>query len=150
MMHLLLLTTMALPQTGAPSVGAAGWLAGCWSLTQGSRTVREHWLPPDGGTMMGVARTVSGGKTSEYEFLVIREGAEALEYVAKPSGQAEAIFRSTRIDANEMVFENPAHDFPTRIAYARIDTGLLATISGVVNGKPRRIEFRYAAADCAK
>jgi hypothetical protein len=150
MMHLLLLATIALPQAKAPSVHDAGWLAGCWSLTQGDRTVREHWLPPDGETMMGVGRTVSGGKTTEYEFLLIRQGATGLEYVAKPSAQAEAVFTSTRVGSREIVFENPAHDFPTRIAYSRSDGGLLATISGAVNGKSRSIEFRYQAADCVK
>jgi len=107
-------------------------------------------MPPDGGMLMGVSRTVSGGKTAEYEFVIIREGLKGLEYVAKPSGQAEATFTSTRVDGRELVFENPAHDFPTRITYSRVDGGLLATISGAVNGKTRTIEFRYRATDCLK
>ena len=32
--------------------------------------------------------------------------------------------------ANSVVFENPAHDFPTRIAYRRHGKVLTATISG--------------------
>jgi hypothetical protein len=60
------------------------------------------------------------------------------------------MFTSTRVDPREIVFENPAHDFPTRVTYSRSDTGLLATISGEVNGKPRSVEFRYQPADCTK
>jgi len=141
---------MAAPQGSAPAVTDAGWLAGCWTLTAGARSVTEHWLRPEGGTMIGVSRTVSGGKTVEYEFLLIREGTARLEYVAKPSRQAETVFTSTRVGESEIVFENPSHDFPTRIAYTKQDGGLLATISGTISGKPRRIDFRYTAASCTK
>jgi hypothetical protein len=128
----------------------AGWLTGCWTMTAGSRSVTEHWLGPEGGTMIGVSRTVSGGKTVEYEFMLIRQRAGGLEYVAKPSGQPEAVFTSTSVSATEIVFENPAHDFPTRIAYSKQDGGLLATISGTIDGKPRRIEVRYTGGPCDK
>jgi Domain of unknown function (DUF6265) len=122
------------------------WLAGCWQYTAGSRTVTEFWLPADGGTMLGLSRTVSGGKTLEHEFLLLRSGPRGIEYVARPSGQTEAVFIATRMAAGEVVFENPAHDFPTRITYRRADAGLMATIDGTVKGKPRAIDFRYVAA----
>ena len=50
----------------------------------------------------------------------------------------------------EIVFENPAHDFPTRISYRKVDAGLVATIDGMIKGKPRAIEFRYTSADCSR
>ena len=115
-----------------------------------SRTVTEFWLPPAGGTMMGISRTIAKEKTVEYEFLVLRGGANGLEYVAKPSGQAETIFTATRVARHEAVFENPAHDFPTRITYRLTATGLAATIDGMMNGKPRAIDFKYQRGDCAK
>jgi len=145
-----LIAVLATPQGSRPAVTDAAWLAGCWTMTRGSRSVTEHWLPPDGGTMIGVSRTVSGGKTVEYEFLLIRQGPGGLEYVAKPSRQPEAVFTSTRVKPGELVFENPEHDFPTRITYRRQEGGLLATIGGAVDAKPRSIEFRYTAADCTK
>jgi hypothetical protein len=130
------------------SVRDIGWIRGCWSLTEQGRSVTEHWMPPDGGTMLGMSRTVKAGRTSEYEFLLIREGARGLEYVAKPSGQAEAVFTATRVTTDEVVFENPAHDFPTRIAYRKRDDGLTAMVGGTLNGKPRTIEFAYKTAAC--
>jgi hypothetical protein len=96
--------------------------------------------------MLGLSRTVSGGKTVEHEFLLLRVGPRGVEYVAKPSGQAEAVFTATKVEAEEAVFENPAHDFPTRITYRKTDGGLVATIDGTIKGKPRAIEFRYSAA----
>lgn len=141
----LVLVLTAAPQGTVPSVAEAGWLAGCWTMTAGGRSVTEQWLGPEGGTMIGVSRTVSGGKTVEYEFLLIREGAGGLEYVAKPSRQAEAVFTSTSVGGDRIVFENPSHDFPTRITYTKRDGGLLATINGTIEGKPRSIDFKYTA-----
>ena len=131
-----------------PSVKDVAWIAGCWDSTRNGRHVTEHWMPPEGGTMMGVSRTTAGEKTTEWEFLIIRQGAKGLDYVAKPSGQREATFTAARAAANEVVFENPAHDFPKRIIYKRDADTLTATIEGSMNGKDRRIEFPYKKAAC--
>jgi hypothetical protein len=150
MITALLFAFAALAQ-GAPTVGDLKWLAGCWESTRAGRLINEHWMAPEGGTLLGMSRTVASGKTSEYEFLLIREGPRGLEYVAKPSGQAEATFTSVRVSANDVVFENPAHDFPTRIIYQRqSDGGLTAAIEGTMNGQERRMEFQYVPATCGK
>lgn len=150
MLMTVLVAIVGLWQASVPSVTDAGWLSGCWKSTTGNRSVTEQWLPPEGDTMLGVSRTISGGKTVEYEFILIRRGQHGLEYVAKPSRQREAIFTSTRVTSREIVFENPAHDFPTRITYRKVDGGLVATVDGMMNGKARAIEFRYSAADCSR
>lgn len=100
-------------------------------------------MPPLGGTLLGMSRTVRGAKTSEYEFLLLREANQRVEYVAKPSGQAEAVFTSTVVTNGRASFENPAHDFPTRITYTAGDGTLVATIEGTMNGQPRRVQFDY-------
>ena len=96
--------------------------------------------------MMGLSRTVSGGRTVEHEFLLLRVSPRGIDYVAKPSGQAETVFTATKVEPDEVVFENPAHDFPTRITYRKTDSGVVATIDGMVKGQPRAIDFRYSAA----
>jgi hypothetical protein len=102
----LMLLTIAgrAPQAAPPMIKDVAWIAGCWDVTRSGRHVSEQWMAPEGGTMMGVSRTVAGNKTTEWEFLIIREGAAGLEYVAKPSGQPEATFTSTRVSAGEIVF----------------------------------------------
>jgi hypothetical protein len=135
----------------AASINDAAWFAGCWEFTSGSRTVRETWTPPAGGTMLATSRTVTGAKTTEYEFVILREAAGGLEYVAKPSGQSEAVFTSTRILPDELVFENPRHDFPTKIVYQKQgDDGLLAIVSGTIRNETRSVEFRYRAVPCGR
>lgn len=145
-MMLLSLFVLSLPvfgQTPAPSIKDVAWIAGCWELDRNGRHVVESWLPPEGGTMMGVSRTVAGSRTTEWEFLIIREGRGGLEYVAKPSGQPEATFTAARASASEVIFENPAHDFPKKIHYKRGGDTLTAAIEGPMNGQSRRIEFPY-------
>ena len=145
--------TMFLVVTGAfhapaPTVKDVAWISGCWGHTRNTRHVTEHWLPVEGGTMIGVSRTVNNGKTTEWEFLIIREGSKGLEYVAKPSGQPEATFTAATASATEVVFENPAHDFPKKIGYKRDGDSLTAWIEGPMNGQSRKIEFPHKKAAC--
>ena len=145
-----LLLAAALSQSATPTVTDVSWMAGCWIIASPSRTVTEFWLPPAGGTMLGLSRTVVKDKTTEYEFLVLRSGADGLEYVATPSRQTQTIFTATKVGRGEVVFENPKHDFPTRITYRQADGGIVATIDGMMNGKPRAIDFTYRRGDCSK
>ena len=135
-------------QAPAPTVKDVAWIAGCWEYTRTTRHVAEHWLPAEGGTMIGVSRTVNNGTTTEWEFLIVREGAKGLEYVAKPSGQPEATFTAATASATEVVFENPAHDFPKKISYKRDGDSLVASIEGPMNGQMRKIDFPYKKASC--
>ena len=147
MMSLIFVTAIGF-QAAAANIADLAWMSGCWTLSSGTRTITEFWLPPAGGSMLGMSRTVSTGKTIAYEFIVLRAAAPGLEYVARPSGQTEAIFTSTKISSSEAVFENPAHDFPTRITYRRSRSGLTATIDGVIDGKHRVVDFAYTAGTC--
>lgn len=145
---ILVVFTMLTSPPQAPTVKDVAWISGCWALTQNGRHVVEQWTAAEGGTIVGLSRTVANDKTKEWEFLIVREGAKGLEYVAKPSGQAEATFTSTHVSANEVVFENPAHDFPTRIIYKRDGDALAASVEGPSNGQVRRIEYPYRKAAC--
>jgi hypothetical protein len=127
------------------TLATISWLAGSWSSDENGRQILEQWMPPAGGTMLGMSRTVARGKTVEYEFLLLRTEANGdINYVARPSGQSEAAFKLIRANASEVVFENPQHDFPQRICYSlKSDGKLTAAIEGTKNGKSRRVEFNY-------
>jgi Domain of unknown function (DUF6265) len=143
----------ASPVTRSPSAASAAptadtrqlaWLAGCWMQVRGDQQIEEHWMKPAGGTMLGMSRTVRAGKMIEFEFVQIKEAAGRLAYVAKPSGQAEAVFPMKVISAEAAVFEDLAHDFPQRIIYRRIgDAAIMARIEGELNGKARAIDYSY-------
>lgn len=126
-----------------PTVDHVAWLTGCWTMTRGDAVIEEQWLKPLGGTLMGISRTAKGGRIVEHEFLQIREVNGKLAYVAKPSGQAEATFAIKTISDGEVVFENPAHDFPQRILYRRTPDGVTARVEGTRNGQTRGSDFVY-------
>ncbi|HWA28836.1 MAG TPA: DUF6265 family protein [Lacunisphaera sp.] len=137
------------PPPAAPasfSIAKLAWLAGHWRLERSGRVVDEQWMAPAGGTMLGMARTVSKGKLIEYEFVQVREGPGGeLFYIAQPSGQKEAAFKVVSLTDTEVVFENKEHDFPQVIGYGlQPDGSALAWIEGPgKDGKPKRIEYPY-------
>jgi hypothetical protein len=131
-------------------VHRANWLQGCWESSMPARTIEEIWTAPKGDSMMGISRTIRDGKLVEYEMVVLREQGERLAYVAHPSGQPPATFLSTRVSPSELMFENPAHDFPQQIGYRRDGEALVAWISGVRDGRTRRVEFPYRRVRCVE
>jgi hypothetical protein len=71
-----------------------------------------------------------------------------LEYEAHPSGRPSAVFTARTATANDVVFENAAHDFPQRVGYKRDGDSLLAWVEGTTNSKSRRVEFPYRRVAC--
>jgi hypothetical protein len=143
----------ATPPAAAPvaahGVADLAWLAGCWASEGGEPGSEEHWLAPAGGTLLGVSRTVKGGKTVAWEYLQIRQTADGhVDFVANPSGQAQTAFRLVSLDGTAAVFENPGHDFPQRVLY-RVEGDLLrARIEGTVGGEARGVDFPMQRRDC--
>lgn len=134
----------------AQQVTTLGWMAGCWRQLDAGVVVEEVWLGPQGGTMVGVSRTVFGDTTRSTEHMVIRAGMSGgLVYEASPSGQPPAAFLSTTVADSLVIFENLTHDFPQQIRYSRAGRdSLVAVVSGTVRDKLRSIAFRYARASC--
>ncbi len=138
-----LLLLLAGPTATATTIDDLAWLAGAWASEDGEPGSGELWTVPAGGTMLGVSRTVRGGRTVAYEFVLIRETADrGLEYVARPSGQAGATFTMVESTDRRVVFANAAHDFPQRIIYQLTALDRLdARIEGEVDGESRAVAF---------
>ena len=87
------------------------WLAGCWSQDGREAGSVEQWMAPAGGVMLGMSRTVSGGKTVAFEYLRIVEEEDGwIVLIASPSGQETARFRMVSMSEYDVVFENKEHD----------------------------------------
>jgi len=121
------------PHSQAPVGGTTqtlseiAWIAGDWQTAPGGRTqIEEHWMQPAGGFMLGMSRTVAGGRTAEFEYLRLEQRADGIYYVAHPKARCPGTdFKLTRRSAQEAVFENPQHDFPKRIIYRKNSDGSL-------------------------
>jgi hypothetical protein len=140
---------LALALAGAPAaaegpadLAALDWLAGIWVAETGSRWTEERWAPPRGGVMLGTSLSGKGDAASGFEFMRIAADAEGrIAFWGAPQGKPAVPFRLVSADEDEAVFENPRHDFPTRIVYRRTGSGMTATVSGP-NGANRQV-WRY-------
>ena len=119
-----------------------GWLVGGWGSQQPDGIwAEEWWTPAKGGVMLGAGRSGKGDRLEWWEHTRIERTNGKLRFCALPKGQAGACFPATKVAAGEIVFENPGHDFPTRIAYRREGAHLTAEISGPGGANPQRWRF---------
>ncbi len=134
---------------GSGALGRLNWLAGCWEHQESGFGREEQWMAPLGGSMLGMSRTVAGGKTVEHEALRIEARDSGLVFVANPSGQPEAEFRQYELSDSIAAFEAPEHDFPQRIIYRLLDRRrAVASIEGEQDGLTRVIDFPMSRTDC--
>src|SRR6185503_16625927 len=84
------------------------FMAGCWENQQAGTL--EYWTKPGGGSLLGVSRTVKGGKTVFTEYMQIREqeGGLVMSVQLKLADKVTP-FRLTKLANDEAVFENPEH-----------------------------------------
>ena len=107
-------------------------------------------MAPAGGLMLGMNRTIRAGKVVDFEYLRIVEEEDGWTgLIASPSGQEKARFKLISMSANEVVFENPEHDFPQRIIYRLESEGkLIGRIEGKIDGVARVVDFPMTKAEC--
>ncbi len=103
------------------------WLSGCWQHTEGH--MRETWTEDYGGILFGHAVALEGDTLTGFEVMRLQRGKEGWVFIASPNGVPPTHFPLVDLKENEATFENPDHDFPQRIRYARKGEGLLATAS---------------------
>ena len=127
-----------------------GWMQGCWQVNGTEAGSVEQWTSAAGGSMLGLSRTVKGGKTTEFEFVQIREIAPGkLAFIAQPSGKPPTTFPLLRQDGKLVVFEQKAHDFPQRVMYRPDgEQAMVARIEGVIKGELEAIDFPMKRVRC--
>ncbi|HEY0626539.1 MAG TPA: DUF6265 family protein [Allosphingosinicella sp.] len=127
----------------APKVEDLDWLSGDWVSEQETTWTEESWTSTRGGMLLGVNRSGKGDKGTAYDFMRIAADEQGnIVFWASPAAKAPVPFRLVSRGATEAVFENPEHDYPTRIAYRRAGNQLHATISGPEGKNPYSWTFR--------
>jgi len=131
-----------------PDLNQLSWMTGSWFSESSGKQVDEHWTHPAGGSIMGVHRDISGGKTVFYEFLRIEKRPDGIFYLASPKGRNPPTeFKLVQTESRRATFENPKHDFPQRIIYWRADDGSLrARIEGKEGDKQKASEWSWQPA----
>ena len=126
--------------SSALRVEQLAWMSGVWICDKGALHVEEYWTPPGGGLLLGAGRELDGKKLTFFEHLRIEEREGTLYYVAIPRGRGVTDFALTLMKEHEVVFENPAHEFPRLIRYRLEQDG---TLVARIEGGGKSDEWRY-------
>jgi len=143
----MLLVVFPLMASG-PEVASLDWMTGCWVMERNGVKVEEHWSKPAGEVMLGYSRTVRPGKPTFYEQLRIEVREGQVSYVPIVGKQGPIVFPLKKSTEREVVFENPTHDYPQRIAYTRVGDELRAKTELLDEAKPRPQNFVYKRVAC--
>ncbi len=124
----------------------AEWFIGTWQNQSVDGLYTETWNLKNDSVYEGVSTVVVNQKdTVFYESITLEQKNKELFYNVSVKDQnqgAPVSFKLTSVSKGILVFENPTHDFPTKITYRRIAVdSLVASISGKVDGKEKVIEF---------
>jgi hypothetical protein len=122
---------ISLAAAPAGGVDHLGWISGPWVSESKGEWTEELWSAPRGGVLLGTNKSGKGSRATGYEFMrIAADGQGAISFWASPGGQKPVQFKLVSSGSSGAVFENPANDYPTRIAYLRSGNTLVATISG--------------------
>lgn len=134
-----------IPAKAYTQLEKAQWLIGSWGNASPEGNLTENWEKTNDSVYAGHTYFVIGKDTVFTESIRLEEANGKLAYVTAVSDQndGKAIrFEMTSASDNQLVFENPKHDFPQKITYNKItNDSLVAEISGMKEGKPSTEQF---------
>ncbi len=131
-------------EPAAHRMDTLAWLLGSWQRTglPAGSVGTETWRR-EGDDFVGVGSRYKQGRLAFEEKLRLTRDGDDVFYVADVAENPTPVrFRLVAQDAHSATFENPAHDFPKRIAY-RLQGELLEVVT---SGDGREVIFRFRRA----
>ena len=123
----------------------ANWLIGEWQNNSTEGNATEVWKKKNDSTFVGNSYFVIGKDTVSSETISLEQNGNKLFYIPTVQDQnagKPVKFTLTSSTSNQLIFENPKHDFPQKISYTKItNDSLMAEISGMMNGKQNSQKF---------
>lgn len=124
------------------------WVLGNWYMDTPDGIFSEVWVKTNDSlyTGFGIMKTIKGDTafSEQLKLVANTEGIWYLPTVGDQNNGEEVRFQAQSVTGDDVVFENPQHDFPQKIIYRKLsDSTMLASIEGMQNGKKRREEFSY-------
>jgi hypothetical protein len=138
----LLLALLAATDVAAPQP-LPEWMTGSWTTAGAAdEWTEEWWTPPRAGIMLGASRSGKAEALGFFEHMRIIRLGDQVAYCVMPQGKTSTCFKAVAADAASITFENPAHDFPQRVAYRREGERLVGEISGLKGERLQRWRYR--------
>jgi hypothetical protein len=105
-----------------PTVSDLSWLQGIWQGRIGGRDFEAHYTGAEGGQILSASKYTEDGTPAGFEFERFEQRGDTLLLTPFPEGKSSVSFPMILYDPQQRraVFENLAHDFPTRISYQRV------------------------------
>jgi hypothetical protein len=123
----------------------ANWFLGEWGNTTKESDFTENWIKKTDSSFTGKSFVLVGKDTVFNENVVLEQKKDSLFYNVSVKDQNESestSFYLTSSTKNQLVFENPKHDFPNKITYTKVtNDSIIAEISGKQNGKEAKESF---------
>ncbi len=121
------------------------WLLGQWENKSDEGNLLEIWEKKNDSIYVGESYFIKGKDTLHSEKIELQQKGENLLYVSTIKGQNNdkpVTFIHNDTIEKQLVFENPKHDFPQKIAYSKITKdSIVIQISGIQQGKPSSERF---------
>lgn len=133
------------PAAAATTIKSFSWLIGKWQMATKDGITYENWTMVNDSLLEGVSGMIKGKDTSVYEHITLKLDRNDIYYTptVKDQNNGQPVpFKMTQAIGDSFVFENPQHDFPSKITYTRQSaTAMLARISGKINGQEHAEDF---------
>lgn len=124
-------------------------LAGKWEDVDSENKFYEEWTVVSDSLLIGKGYVMVSADTVFIENLRIFKDDEGTFYQvnlsSNQSQKPEVVkFKMTSSDDNDIVFENPQHDFPKKITYRMIsNTEMRVFLNGIENGNFGESRFSF-------
>lgn len=140
----LFLFCFACAPQGASDLKPFQWMIGYWTRinSKPGELGIEVWEKISDLEMVGQGINLTGADTTFVENIRLIIKDNSIFYVVSTKGNDEAVMfqlTSQSKDGTSLVFENPKHDFPTKITYDFVEGKMKA----VVSGQGEAIEFLF-------
>ncbi len=123
------------------------WMVGVWKTKSSKNPVIEQWQITNDSTLTGRSWLLRNGTDTipqETIELAYRNGNWFYIPTVKNQNNAQPVsFKLIYQKGTEFISENPAHDFPQRIAYRRMQNQLFASIEGKKNANYGKQNFDF-------
>lgn len=128
------------------AVENSNWLIGRWENNSKEGNLSEFWTKANDSTLHGECYFVIEKDTVFGEKVELMQRGNDFIYeasVAKQNDEKPVPFKLTSSSDKEMIWENPAHDYPNKIVYNKVgNDSLVAEIFGTKDGKAKSETFK--------
>ena len=127
------------------AIEQANWFLGAWKFKTNDGDLTEIWKQMNDSVYLGVSYVIVKTDTVFYELISLEQKNKKWNYsvsVKNQNNEQPVSFEMTSMTPNQLVFENPKHDFPSKITYTKItQDSMVAKISGILKGKEQTEYF---------